>query len=230
MKIIAISGWKGSGKDTAANILIDDFGFTRIGFADKLKDNVAEAYRLNRKSLDDQSLKELPIKEMPVQPRDKFSQTLTEFMFREFKTSDGIQPVNVLITNGAAYGETSAGFFPLYWTRRALCILEGSTKRTSDPDYWVNIAVKEAKSRGAEAVVISDLRYKNELSALKIALNPDDSLVTIRVNRFDNSPSSDPSERDLDDAEFDYTISNQGTLEDFMNKVKTIALKISEVK
>ena len=34
LKVVAISGWKGSGKDTVANRLIAKFGYQRIGFAD----------------------------------------------------------------------------------------------------------------------------------------------------------------------------------------------------
>lgn len=40
-KIIAISGFIGSGKDTAAQFLIDHHGFTKLSFADTLKDAVS---------------------------------------------------------------------------------------------------------------------------------------------------------------------------------------------
>lgn len=36
--IIALSGYAQSGKDTTADILVREFGFTRIAFADKLKE------------------------------------------------------------------------------------------------------------------------------------------------------------------------------------------------
>ena len=85
--------------------------------------------------------------------------------------------------------------------------------------------------------VITDLRFKNELEAVK-----DRSGITIRVNRlFVNEmigenkvswipiPTVDyiphPSETALDDAEFDYTIDNNGTIEELIEKVREILIK-----
>ncbi len=36
--LIAFSGLKGSGKDTAAKVLVDEYGFTKIAFADALRE------------------------------------------------------------------------------------------------------------------------------------------------------------------------------------------------
>lgn len=38
MEIIALSGYARSGKDEAAKVLVEEFGFTRVAFADKLRD------------------------------------------------------------------------------------------------------------------------------------------------------------------------------------------------
>ena len=39
--IIGICGLIGCGKGTVGDILVDDYGFTKLSFADKLKDGVA---------------------------------------------------------------------------------------------------------------------------------------------------------------------------------------------
>ncbi len=222
MKVVAISGWVTSGKDTMANLLIEKYGFKRIGFADPLKDNVARDFNLDRASLDDQNQKNLPLLDMPVSLRDGFTKNLGSFMVREFRTAAGkVCKTGQLATIDGVedfYGVGDNGEVEkLYWTRRALCILEGSTKRTADSDYWVKRAMQNAKENGIELVVISDLRYKNEMAGIKMSLGKDDQLTTVRVNRYDEHPtnSQDPSERDLDDAAFDVTISNRGTYEDF---------------
>lgn len=44
MEIIALSGFARTGKDEAARVLVDDFGFIQIGFADKLREML---YALN---------------------------------------------------------------------------------------------------------------------------------------------------------------------------------------
>lgn len=234
MKVVAVSGWAGSGKDTLANTLIKDYGFKRVGFADPLKDTVAEQFGFDRASLDDQNQKNLPLKELPVSLRDGFTKNLGAFMVREFRTAAGktCKTGQMTTIDGVEdfYGVGDNGEIEkLYWTRRALCILEGSTKRTVDPDYWVKKAISTAKKSGQEMVVISDLRYQNELSSVKMSLGADDTLVTVRVNRFDEHPtkSTDPSERDLDAAKFDILLENRGTLEEYLAKVSELAAKLA---
>jgi hypothetical protein len=229
--IFALSGWAKSGKDTMAEVLMNEFGAQRISFAEPLKENVVEDFSaITKEDTINQALKERPIKSMPVDPRDAFSRVVCEFMVREFRTAAGERPKNFMYVSyqgssdrmfyGTLDGQTHE---KLYWTPRALMILEGSTKRSADPDYWVKQAVQKAGSNGL--FVISDLRYKSELSGLKMTLNDGDKLVTVRVNRFDTTESTDPSERDLDDATFDYVIENKGTLSEYMSKVNQIITK-----
>lgn len=51
--IIGLCGLKGSGKDTAAAYLVENYGYTRVGFADKLKDSVAALFDISREWVDD---------------------------------------------------------------------------------------------------------------------------------------------------------------------------------
>lgn len=44
MEIIALSGYARSGKDEAASVLVEEFGFTQVAFADKLREMI---YQLN---------------------------------------------------------------------------------------------------------------------------------------------------------------------------------------
>lgn len=228
MKVVAVSGWAGSGKDTIANILIAEYGFKRVGFADPLKDTVAEQFGFDRASLDDQNQKNLPLLDLPVELRDGFTKNLGTFMVREFRTKDGkICKDFVIDASNSFYGLDDLNQTQkLYWTRRALCILEGSTKRTVDPDYWVKKAIAVAKKSGQQLVVISDLRYKNEVAGVKMSLGVDDTLITVRVNRFETTQSADPSERDLDDATFDLTLTNRGTLEEYVRMVHMLATDV----
>jgi hypothetical protein len=70
--------------------------------------------------------------------------------------------------------------------------------------------------------IITDMRFPNEMEAV---VNRNG--VTIRVVRpnltsFESMLTPHPSETALDDAEFDYTINNSGTLEDLVKIVRTI--------
>lgn len=213
MKVLAISAWKRSGKDTLFERLVS-LGAVRVSFADPLKDRVAEEYGIPRADLDDQNKKESPILHLPVDPQDAFTRTIAHLLVREFRTEDGkIAPTFSELTN---MGVTTEGFKKLYWTPRALAIFKGSGNRAVASNYWVQQAIAKVNAFGG-LVVIPDLRYKSEMSQLHEAFG--DKLITVRINRFDESPSTDASERDLDFGEFDHVIKNKGTLEEFYAKI-----------
>ena len=230
MKVIAISGWKRSGKDTASDYLVKECNFMRTAFADVLKDMVAKEYDIPRAHCDDPNFKEKPILHLPVTPKDDFSLNVARIMFSELRSESGHRPMDYWIdASGAFLGLYGKDIYKqLYWTPRALCILKGSVNRAVASDYWVSAVVKKInRVKSADCpgdvcygFVISDLRYRSELQQLRDAFGKD--LVTVRVNRFDTVESNDPSERDLDNATFDVVLDNKGTIEEFLNKVKEL--------
>lgn len=219
MKVVAISGWKQNGKDTLADYLIANHGAARVSFADPLKDMAAVEYGIPRESLDLPNQKEKPILSMPVNPQDDFSRMLSQFMIKEFRTTQGLQPDGFVYLNGEFFGTLAGENLRVYWTPRALAILKGSSNRAVRSDFWVSQAIKLAKSKGG-LIVISDLRYKSELAQMRTAFG--DDMITLRVQRYDTSPSTDPSERDLDDAKFDFHVSNRGTIAELYAQMETI--------
>jgi hypothetical protein len=54
MKIILLSGWAGSGKDTVADYLVRKHGYKKFAFATPLKDLAAEVYKFPRELADSQ--------------------------------------------------------------------------------------------------------------------------------------------------------------------------------
>jgi hypothetical protein len=54
MRIIILTGWSESGKDTVADILVDNYGFTKYAIADPLKDLCSELYGFPRELADTQ--------------------------------------------------------------------------------------------------------------------------------------------------------------------------------
>jgi hypothetical protein len=59
--IIALTGRPGAGKDSIADVLAPQQGFARIAFADALRREVAEAWRIDMRMLTDRHTKELPL-------------------------------------------------------------------------------------------------------------------------------------------------------------------------
>lgn len=181
-QLLALSGYKGSGKSTVADYLVSAYGYTQISFAAKLKDLVAETYRVPREHLDSPTMKEQPILSLPAIPSDPFTQAIHHMLRDELLSG--------------------------YWTPRALCILEGSIKRSVNANFWIRDLLAEIQKNPNRSYVISDLRYKSEADIIKMQL-PES--LTLRIERHLSVATTDPSERDLDDYKFDIRMSNKFT-------------------
>lgn len=192
-RVIALSGYKNSGKDTVADMLVREHDYKKISFAEKLKDLVSTTYNVPRNDIDDRVKKEQPLVFLPVIPSDPFT----------------------AVVQGLLKSELSSG----YWTPRALCILEGSMKRSVNSNYWVSRVINEIKNNSNTKYVISDLRYITEADTLKLMI-PDIRLV--RVERFEGSNTDDPSERNLDKYRFDVYIPNKDTMATLENNIRNI--------
>ena len=142
-----------------------------------------------------------------------------------------------------------------YTVRELLQLFGTEVGRQIHNDFWVNALFSDYKPLvtnwdcdGNETVVyepawiITDVRFPNELKAIK-----DRGGITIRLNRnfkwikdgkelisdkeqkdFEENEvgiKSHPSETVLDNATFDYTIDNTGTIEELIVKVKEILIK-----
>lgn len=222
-KVLALSGFKQSGKDTAAEYLQEFHSFHRVAFADPLKDMTALEYGVNRADMDSPEFKEAPIMHLPVIPKDDFSLNLSKFLYKEFRTANGHQAQEIVMdASGAFMGFTGRLNEQLYWTPRALCILKGSVNRTVTSDYWVSMLIKRIEDSKNEYHVITDLRYRSEIKQLKDHFGAD--VQTVRINRFDSTNSTDPSENDLTGYNFDVTIDNKGSLEEFQEKLREFAI------
>lgn len=83
---------------------------------------------------------------------------------------------------------------------------------------WVNAMFADFHSTMSHWLV-TDCRFKNEAEAVKQHKG-----IVVRINnpRLLLPENPHPSETDLDDYEFDYVIENDGTLEDFYEKVKVM--------
>lgn len=87
-----------------------------------------------------------------------------------------------------------------------------------DPDIWVKIAEKKIRSDEASPMLLNpDLRKVNEALMLQLF-----GFILVRVDRKDRIIDRDPnhpSETALDNWTYDYIIVNNGTLEQFHEKI-----------
>ena len=97
--------------------------------------------------------------------------------------------------------------------------------RKKMPDYWVNFISQMISffSNEWNYILIPDTRFPNEIEVMQ--KNPDVNVITIRINRVNFTPQltleqqQHPSETSLDEYDFDYYVSNDGT-ETVNNAVK----------
>ena len=86
---------------------------------------------------------------------------------------------------------------------RVLAQLYGMYRRDQDPNYWINRFFADVVDADPEAVVVDDLRFRNEADALK--RNGYTLIKLVKAGHPDDDPH--PSEKELDDYDgFHYTI------------------------
>ncbi|MFG2916268.1 hypothetical protein ACGF0D_25680 [Kitasatospora sp. NPDC048298] len=102
----------------------------------------------------------------------------------------------------------------------------GESVRQGDPDYWLRIvrARVETAMGWSLPVVVSDVRYRNELAALRRW-----GFLVVRVDRPGAGAGGDAenhvSETELNGAPVDVTIPNSGSLEDLYALADTLAVR-----
>lgn len=196
---LMISGYSGSGKDTAQEMLKDK-GFIGFAFAAKLKDMTSVTYDIPREWFDDRSVKEMPIAKYPVVYKDVFSKIMQEKIYTHFRTLKSEKPDSDKVKNDPkllSYNIYNSMLYEdnqLYWTPRALCVLEGNAKRAVSHNFWIDKIIPLSKQ---PFVTITDFRYPNEYYRIK-ELFPDHKVIAIRIDTLEKSIDVDPSERALD--------------------------------
>lgn len=252
--IIGISGKKSSGKDLSGMIVQaltnkpksfdgmevitekdvlykvwDTPTYKNIKFADKLKDIICMLLGCSREQLEDRKYKEAPLPEE----------------WWRYKVQDGsvFRYCSKQIFSQTPKSER----FLIETTPRLLLQLMGTEcgRQILHPNIWVNAVMANYRPTGGKVGttemfypnwVITDVRFPNELEAVK------KRGITIRIERehccgdvgfcehgdgFNCSKPIDnhPSETALDEADFDYTINNNGSIKGLVDKIKKILIK-----
>ena len=253
--IIGISGHKQSGKDSVAKIIqsiisgdhlkgtlsviknnydIPDSGWQIVKFADKLKDIVCLIIGCTREQLEDEEFKNTPLGEEWKNYSYNIAEGKTEFDEGEPSVIHEyfITPRMLLQRIGT---DVCRNIHPNMWVNATMREYKAIDRRTfQDPDDS-NIIMPNW--------IISDVRFPNEYDAIK-----ERNGIVIRVNRLFSGQTKQltdtirtgnvsttaveidhsdphPSETALDNHDFDYTIDNNGTIDDLIVKVKDILVK-----
>jgi hypothetical protein len=172
--IIGLSGYAQTGKDTIANHLVNKYGFTRVAFADPIREAV---YKLD--------------------PKVRLSES-TGVSIKHAVDSMGWENVKVLSSDA-----------------RELLQRMGTEvgREIFGENFWVDQAMRKALEY--DKVVITDVRYPNELEAIL-----GHSGTVWRVIKDDTGAvNRHPSETALDSYQFEYMIFNNDTIESLYESV-----------
>jgi len=207
--IIGITGLIGSGKDTVANYLTTFHGFKRESFAGSLKDAVAQVFGWDRELLEGHTT-----------------------YSREWR-----EQVDPWWSKRLDMPHLTPRWVLQYWGTE-VC------RKGFHDDIWI-AAVEHKLLNSKDNVVISDCRFSNEVTAIKNAGG-----ITIRVERgeqpewydaavgYNRGPNGNIdwalSKAKLDKLKvhaseyssigltYDYTLDNNGSIEDLYNRVESI--------
>lgn len=150
LNVLGLTGIKGSGKDTLAQLLVERYGFRRLAFADALYKEVANAYGM--------TVEQLQVRKTKETPRDRLAlincadaEFVAEILVHLSRTSESKKSVRQILTEprsprqilqwwGTEYRRKGRNGIETYWT---------------DKVYRQIVASKEP-------VVITDVRFPNE--------------------------------------------------------------------
>ena len=193
MELIGLSGFARSGKDEAANVLVNEFGFKRVAFADKLREVL---YQLN------------PIIEVEHYVFDD------RFLEREPVMTRYVQ--DVIDTFGwDGYKETAYG----PEIRRLLQRLGTEAGRQTLWDtIWIDAALDPIDDD--RRVVVTDARFFNEFEAIRDRGGEIWRIDRAGVGPANNHPSETEAVRY---GHFAKRLYNSGSLEEYHSAVRHAA-------
>lgn len=199
MRIIGIHGAAGSGKDTAAEFLVTDHGFTRIGLADPMKRFASALWPWGWERLWG-----------PSELRNA-----TDPRFRR-ATGEPLSPRHALQALGTEWGRECD---PDVWVRFALDVarvaLDGGAVRYV-PEAGL---VAESYAAPCAGVVIPDVRFDNEANAIRAAGGVVWE-VTGRVSSLDGAEAVHVSEAGINPELVDVRLANTSELDDLRALVR----------
>lgn len=155
--IIGISGRAGAGKDTVADIFIRKFGFTRVSFADSLKEVCSVAFDIPLQTFHDVNLKDKNF-ESPIIFTNSALEKFTKYL-QDTGCVFTTDQINKLETNGLGLSFVS----PRDLLQR---IGTDLVRKQLGNDFWINIFKHKIQNSQGHTVV-ADVRFINERQAIR---------------------------------------------------------------
>lgn len=187
-RVVGIGGKLASGKDATSDYLVDTYGWVKLGMSDAL---AKALYTLN-------------------------PYVLIQRKFLLFKWTKWIRYSRLFDAEGYVQAKVNTE------VRRLLQTLGTEVGRKQiDDNVWVNMMVKNVRAAvetGVPGVIVTGVRFDNELSAIMETLGGETWWVN-RPSLTDTVNAGHASENSVSADDFSIVIENDGTLEDLYAKV-----------
>lgn len=211
-RVIGFCGFKGSGKDTAADYLVEHHGYSKISLAHPIKLVAQAIFGFSEESLWGPSAK----REVPD----------ARYQFSGLDPTDGSPLEKVAIDVNRYWQRESDGeYFPQYISPRlALQTLGTEWGRRLYSNIWVDACMNHILSTGKPEFAISDVRFTNEM--IGVQERGGRIVRLLRGKRQSNHPSELELESIPLDA-FDLVIDNNGSKEDLFRELDVFLSSLS---
>lgn len=206
-RTIGICGFKGSGKDTSADYLVENFGYRKTSLASPLKKAVKDIFDFPDEHLYGAS----DLREIPDE----------RYRFSGLDPVDGspLHPVRLSPTK-CWQRESDGEYFPEFISPRlALTTLGTEWGRRLTDSIWVSACLNQIQNSGTDRWVIPDVRFQNEIDAIQSRGG-----TVIRLMRGELS-SSHPSELELAGiplSTFNVCLDNSGSKEHLFSMLNSL--------
>lgn len=204
IRLIALTGRAGAGKDSVAATLVGRLNYHAIAFADALRAEIAEAWRIDARMLQDPATKEWPIPALAI-----------------------LNCGDTAFTKWALVSHDDLGDTPMWGPRSPRWIMQrwGDFQRLRrGDDYYALKVVRRINRRigsGWTRFVVTDLRFQVEMMDLAVLCRNAPVMKVLRVLRPSLPAPTDrhASETDLLRLLAEAELVNDGTLDDLANNV-----------
>lgn len=209
-RVVALTGRKGSGKDTFCQFLSShlsgEYTITYLKFAGLLKQACSKASGLSLEYFEDVVLKEQELPKVIKLAKEGYNIVMREFGLPEDGTNDN--------------------FMVFHTPRQMLQVVGTDILRRKQPDIHVKKTLKQIPKNGI--TIITDLRFVNEFNALEKLLEYHE-FIPVFIDRRTDDNDEHRSERELLKLKDKCVIiNNNGTFNDLNDralKVLNIVLK-----
>lgn len=214
---ILLHGEIEAGKDTTGDYLVKNYGYTKISYAEPLKDLVAPLYNINREDMDSKDGKLKPLLQLPAIMTNLFTLKLLKEVFKYLRTADG-KGVKTLSEIGTDRFDSKLYILDeedpfhveiLHHTPRSVLILEGCLKIAIDPYFWVQQAYEKLPKESPLKVVVTDFRFPAEYYCTLEKYGKTSLIFPILIyNPEVKTTPTDVSQSSLISFTFDYKLEN----------------------